>query len=150
MGVEVPPGGISPIVEWNRDERLQRFVDVRTVAEAFTHHESRIIDKAGCFDFKGRKYEASAALAGLKVEISYDPLNTETIKVRYGKMDEIDAHPVRIGSHADKNPERPIGLTRELPETSRFLDALEKKYKEDHKLRANALSFKDYGKAGEE
>ena len=39
MGVEVPPGGISPVVEWNRDERLQRFVDVRTVADAFTHHE---------------------------------------------------------------------------------------------------------------
>ena len=28
------------------------------------------------------------------------------------------------------------------------LDALEKKYKEDHRLIANALSFGDYGKAG--
>lgn len=149
MGVEVPPGGISPEMEWNRDERRQKFLDVNTVSEAFTHHEARIIDKAGCFDFKGRKYEASAALAGIQVEIAYDPLNTETIAVRHGKMDEIKAHPVRIGAFASKTPERPAGMTNMLPETSRFLDALEKKYKEDHRIMAGALSFADYGKAGE-
>ncbi len=149
MGVEVPPGGISPEMEWNRDERRQKFLDVNTVSEAFTHHEARIIDKAGCFDFKGRKYEASAALAGMQVEIAYDPLNTETIAVRHGKMDEIKAHPVRIGAFASKTPERPVGMTDMLPETSRFLDALEKKYKEDHRIMAGALSFADYGKAGE-
>jgi transposase InsO family protein len=149
MGVEVPPGGISPEMEWNRDERRQKFLDVNTVSEAFTHHEARIIDKAGCFDFKGRKYEASAALAGMQVEIVYDPLNTETIAVRHGKMDEIKAHPVRIGAFASKTPERPAGMTDMLPETSRFLDALEKKYKEDHRIMAGALSFADYGKAGE-
>lgn len=149
MGVEVPPGGISPEMEWNRDERRQKFLDVNTVSEAFTHHEARIIDKAGCFDFKGRKYEASAALAGMQVEIAYDPLNTETIAVRHGKMDEIKAHPVRIGAFASKTPERPAGMTDMLPETSRFLDALEKKYKEDHRIMAGALSFADYGKAGE-
>jgi len=149
MGVEVPPGGISPEMEWNRDERRQKFLDVNTVSEAFTHHEARIIDKAGCFDFKGRKYEASAALAGMQVEIAYDPLNTETIAVRHGKMDEIKAHPVRIGAFASKTPERPVAMTDMLPETSRFLDALEKKYKEDHRIMAGALSFADYGKAGE-
>lgn len=149
MGVEVPPGGISPEMEWNRDERRQKFLDVNTVSEAFTHHEARIIDKAGCFDFKGRKYEASAALAGMQVEIAYDPLNTETIAVRHGKMDEIKAHPVRIGAFTSKTPERPAGMTDMLPETSRFLDALEKKYKEDHRIMAGALSFADYGKAGE-
>lgn len=150
MDVEVPPTGITPEMEWNRDERRQKFLDVKTVSEAFTHHETRIIDKAGCFDFNGRKYEASAALAGLKVEIAYDPLNTETIAVRYGKMDEVKAHPVRIGAFADKNPERPVGMTDVLPETSRFLDALEKKYKEDHRIMAGALSFADYGKEGED
>ena len=34
------------------------------------------------------------------------------------------------------------------PETSRFLDALEKKYKEDHRMMADALSFGEYGKEG--
>lgn len=150
MDVEVPPDGITPEMEWNRDERRQKFLDVQTVADAFTHFETRVIDKSGCFDFFGKKYEASAALAGLEVEIAYDPLNTETISVRYGLMDEIKAHPIRIGAYADKKPERPIGMTDKLPETSRFLDALEKKYREDHVNEARALSFGDYGKAGDE
>ena len=149
LDVEVPPAGITPEMEWNRDERRQKFLDVATVSEAFTHHETRVIDKAGCFDFEGRKYEASAALAGLKAEIVFDPLNTETIAVRYGKMDEVKAHPVRIGAFADKNPERPVGMTGALPETSRFLDALEKKYREDHRVMAGALSFAGYGEEGE-
>ena len=149
MEVEVPPRGITPEQEWRRDERRQKFLDVKTVSEAFTHHEERQIDKAGCLDFGGRKYEASAALAGVKVEISYDPLNTETITVRYGKMDAVQAHPIKIGAFASKTPERPIGMTNDIPETSRFLDALEKRYKESHRQAAQALSFADYGKAGE-
>ena len=149
MDVEIPSQGISPEMEWNRDERRQKFLDIQTVSDAFTHHETRIIDKAGCFDFDGKRYEASAALAGLKVEISYDPLNTETITVRYGKMDVAKAHPVRIGAYAAKTPERPIGMTDTIPETSRFLDALERRYKEDHVNAARALSFGEYGKAGD-
>ena len=85
----------------------------------------------------------------MKVEISYDPLNISTITVRYGKMDAILAHPVKIGAFASKTPERPVGMTNQLPETSRFLDALEKKYRESHRQTAQALSFADYGKAGE-
>ncbi len=149
MGVEVPSKGITPEQEWKRDERSQKFLDVNTVSEAFTHHETRMIDKSGCFDFNGRKYEASIALANLKVEISYDPLNTETITVRYGKMDALQAHPVKISAYASQTPVRPIGMTNELPETSRFLDALEKRYNQDHRTTAQALSFADYGKAGE-
>lgn len=149
LEVKVPAGGISPLMEWNRDERRLKFLDIKTVSDAFCHHETRVIDKAGCFDFNGKKYEASAALCGMQVEISYDPLNVETITVRHGKMDEIFAHPVRIGAYADKTPVRPIGMTDTMPETSRFLDALEKKYKEDHMAMASALSFGDYGKAGD-
>ena len=146
MDVEVPPQGITPEQEWRRDERSLKFLDVGTVSESFMHHETRIVDKAGCFAFGGRKYEASAALAGMEVEIAYDPLNIETITVRHGKMDEIKAHPVKIGAFADKTPVRPAGMTDILPETSRFLDALQKKYNEDHKAMAAALSFADYGK----
>ncbi|MDO5133791.1 MAG: DDE-type integrase/transposase/recombinase [Eubacteriales bacterium] len=148
--VEVPSCGISPQQEFNRDERQLKFIDVSVVSEAFTHHETRKIDNVGCFDFGGRKYEASAAYANLEVEIAYDPLNTETIEVHRGKMDVIHAHPLRIGSFADRKPVRPLAMTNEDPETSRLLDALEKKYRENHSMMANALSFGDYGKAGEQ
>lgn len=146
MDVEVPPGGITPRMEWDRDERRQKFLDINTVSVAFTHHETRIIDMAGCFDFCGKKYEASASLAGMEVDISYDPLNKETVTVRHGKMDEIYAHPVRIGAYASKKAERPVAMTDVMPETSRFLDALAKKYREDHGLLADALSFGGYGR----
>ena len=94
------------------------------------------------------KYEASVALANTEVEISYDPMNTETIKVLYRDMDPVMAHRVRIDAFCDKTPPLPVGMTDKVPETSRFLDALEKKYKEEHQLMANALSFGDYGKVG--
>ena len=53
MDVEVPAGGITPEQEWNRDTRKLTFIDVGTVAEAFMRHETRQIDKAGCFSFDG-------------------------------------------------------------------------------------------------
>ena len=88
------------------------------------------------------------ALANAEVEIAYDPMNTETIKVLYGGMEPVYAHRVRIEAFCDKMSPLPVGMTDKVPETSRFLDALEKKYKEDHRLMANALSFGEYGKAG--
>ena len=61
----------------------------------------------------------------------------------------IHAHPIDIGPFAKKEPVLPAGMADVKPETSRLLDALEKKYKENHNMMANALSFGDYGKAGE-
>ena len=147
-GVTVPSGGISPLQEWNRDTRGLVFLDTIVVSEAFLHHETRRLDNAGCFSFGDVRYEASAALANAEVEIVYDPMNTEVIKVLYQDMEPIMAHRVKIGAFCDKKSPLPVAMTDKLPETSRFLDALEKKYREDHQLMANALSFGEYGKAG--
>ena len=149
QGVKVPSCGISPIQEFTRDSRGLIYLDVSVVSEAFLHHEKRRIDNAGCFSFGDVKYEASVNLAGAEAEIVYDPMNTETIRVEYQGMEPITAHRVRIDAFCDKKTPLPVGMTEQLPETSRLLDALERKYKEDHLLMANALSFGDYGKAGE-
>lgn len=147
-GVTIPSGGISPLQEWNRDTRGVVFLDTTVVSEAFLHHETRRLDNAGCFSFGDVRYEASAALANAEVEIVYDPMNTEVIKVLYQDMEPIMAHRVKIGAFCDKKSPLPVAMTDKLPEASRFLDALEKKYREDHQLMANALSFGEYGKAG--
>lgn len=146
--VKVPAEGISPMQEFRRDTRGLIFLDTTVVSEAFLHHETRRLDNAGCFSFGDVKYEASTALANAEVEIVYDPMNTETIKVLYQDMKPIMAHRVSIGAFCDKTPDVPVGMTDQVPETSRFLDALEKKYREDHQLMADALCFGDYGKAG--
>ncbi|MEY8336777.1 hypothetical protein AALB16_01930 [Lachnospiraceae bacterium 62-35] len=53
---------------------------------------------------------------------------------------------MEIRAFASKVPPVPLGMTGTIPETSRLLDALEKKYKEDHGQMARALSFEGYGK----
>ncbi|MEE1163734.1 MAG: DDE-type integrase/transposase/recombinase [Lachnospiraceae bacterium] len=146
--VEVPACGITPEQEFYRDTRGLVYLDTSVVSEAFCHHEERTLDKAGCFSFEGKLYEASTSLAGAQVEISYDPLNTSEIMVHYQGIQPIRAHRVEIGAFADKKQALPIGMTNAVPETSRLLDALEKKYKEDHRIVADALSFRDYGKDG--
>jgi len=149
-GVSVPGCGITPEQEWLRDERGLVFLDVSVVAEAFQHREKRRIDAAGCFSFGGGKYEASAALSNLEVEIAYDPMNTETIMVYCRGVEPVAAHRMEIGAYASKVPAVPLGMTGVLPESSRLLDALEKKYKEDHRQMAAALSFSDYVKEASE
>ena len=147
-GVKVPAEGISPLQEFTRDTRGLIFLDTTVVSEAFLHHETRKLDNAGCFSFEDTMYEASTALAGADVEIAFDPMNTETIKVLYRDMPPVMAHRVKIGAFSDKKPAFPVAMTDKVPETSRLLDALEKKYRADHHLMADALSFGDYGKAG--
>lgn len=147
-GVEVPASGITPEQEWARDARGLIFIDVSVVAEAFQHRETRRMDEAGCFSFGGCRYEASASLANLQAEIVYDPMNTETIMVHCRGTVPVAAHRMEIGSYASKVPPVPLGMTGSIPETSRLLDALEKKYREDHQQMARALSFEDYGKGG--
>lgn len=147
-GVKVPGAGITPEQEFNRDTRGLVFLDTTVVSEAFLHHETRKIDNSGCFSFEDTKYEASASLANTEVEIVFDPMNTETIKVLYRDMEPVTARRVSIGAYAGKKMPVPVSMTDKVPATSRLLDALEKRYKEDHKMMANALSFGDYGKGG--
>ena len=149
QGVDVPPEGISPMREFIRDTRGLVYLDTALVSEAFLRHETRKLDRAGCFSFGDVKYEVSAALANAEVEIAYDPMNTDVIKVMYRDMEPIYASRMRIDAFCDKTPPVPVGMkTEKVPETSRFLDALEKKYKEEHQMMADALSFGEYGKTG--
>ena len=129
-----------------RDERGLVFLDVSVVAEAFLHRETRRIDEAGCFSLGGNRYEASAALSNLEAEVAYDPMDMDTVTVYCRGAAPVEAHRMEIGAFASKVPPVPLGMTGNIPETSRLLDALEKKYKEDHRQMAGALSFGDYGK----
>ena len=146
LGSPVPAEGISPLQEWNRDSRPLTFLDTTVVAEAFLHHEERLVDKGACINFQGRKYETKPSLIGYKVEISYDPAAPETITVSYPGYEPFTAQPVRIGEFCDKNPTLPAPMQEQTPTTSRFLDALEKKNSESTRQMADAISFASYRK----
>jgi transposase InsO family protein len=148
QGRTVPEEGISPEMEWNRDARPLVFLDTSVVGEAFLHHEERVVNKGGCISFRGRDYEVSAALIGATVEIAYDPQNPNPLRVSYRDMPPIEAKPVAISPFCDKNPELPLSMQSTEPETSRFLDVLEKKHAESQVKLANAISFSRFRKEG--
>ncbi|MCD7745537.1 MAG: Mu transposase C-terminal domain-containing protein [Lachnospiraceae bacterium] len=151
-GADVPDSGITPEQEWMRDTRQLVFLDTSTVSEAFLHRETRKLDNAGGFSFGNSTYEASTALANAEVEIAYDPMDTDVIRVTYRDIEPIMAHKVAITSFASKKPVVPAAMTGEAPKTSRLLDVLEQNYNKEHKIRANALNFASYAglKSGEE
>jgi transposase InsO family protein len=143
--VPVPDSGISPLMEWNRDKRPLTFIDAGTVGEAFLYHTTRVVNKGGCIQFKGRMYEVSAALIGATVEITYDPNDSAELTVYYKSMEPFKIKPVVIGSYASRTPEVPAAMTDKAPETSRLLDVIEKKYKERQEKRADAISYGLFG-----
>ncbi len=149
LNVILPPEGISPVQEFNRDTRPLTFIDTAVLAEAFRHHETRRVDKGACISFQGRKYETKAELIGCMVDISYDPHAPETVTVHYKDIEPFDIHPLKIGAFCDKTPTLPASMQIAEAKTSRLLDALEKQHKELTEHRADALSFAQYGKEGE-
>ena len=141
LGSPVPSQGISPLQEWGRDSRPLAFLDTGVVAEAFLHHETRLVDKGACISFQGRKYETKPSLIGCKVEISYDPMSPEVIRVSYPGIPPFDAGPVKIGEFCSKTPALPVSMQEQETEASRFLSALEKKHAKSRQQAADAISF---------
>ena len=146
LGVSVPPEGITPLQEFQRDTRPLTFIDTSVVTEAFLHHETRKVDKGGCISLGGRKYEAKPSLIGFNVEISYDPAAPEIITVKYPGIEPFQARPFTIGEYCKKGSPLPVSMLASEPETSRFLDALEKQHAISQKRRADAISFGSYKK----
>lgn len=146
LGTDVPPEGITPLQEFARDNRPLTYLDSSLVAEAFLHHDKRKVDKGACISFRGRRYETKPSLIGFYVEISYDPVNPETITVSYPGMESFQAQPLKLGEYCDPKPVLPVSMQNEDPETSRLLDALEKQHIKSKQRRADAISFGGYKK----
>ncbi len=144
LGVTLPQEGISPRTEFNRDSRLLSYIDTTVVSEAFLHHEERKVDKGACISFRGMRYETKPELIGHKVSIAYDPAAPETLTISYPGYSSFTAKPLKIGSYCDDSPTLPVEMQGQVPETSRFLDALERKHKDSSKQMADAISFASY------
>ena len=134
--------------EWGRDSRPLTFLDTGVVAEAFLHHETRLVDKGACISFQGRKYETKPSLIGCKVEISYDPMSPEVIRVSYPGSPPLEAEPGNSGEVFSKTPSLPVSMQEQETEASRFLSALEKKHEQSRRQVADAISFGQYRKDG--
>ena len=94
------------------------------------------------------KYETKPSLIGCKVEISYDPMSPEVVKVSYPGIPPFEAGPVKIGEFCSKTPALPVSMQEQETEASRFLSALEKKHAQSRQQVADAISFGQYRKGG--
>ncbi|MBR0343078.1 MAG: transposase [Oscillospiraceae bacterium] len=150
MNWEVPDGGITPQQEFNRDSVRLRFMDAGLVANAFLHHETRVVDKGACISFGGKKYDVGVALIGAKVEIVFDPMAPETITVCYQGMEPFEAHPLEMSDYCKPKPKLPDTMLPVEPETSRFLDMLEKKHQQRMRQNADAISFASLRRGSED
>lgn len=147
-GIGIPKEGISPLQEFNRDSRPLTYLDVSVIAEAFLHHENRMVNRGACFSFQGRQYEVNPSLIGFKVEIAYDPMKPETVTVSYPGMEPFTAKPLEIGEFCSKKQDLPVSILQNGPESSRLLAALEKQNEKCRERNANAISFSSYRKEG--
>lgn len=146
LNTPVPDEGISPRQEFNRDTRQLVYMDAGVVGEAFMYHESRKVDKGACISFKGRRYETKAQLIGKTVEIAYDPMASEIITVTADGLEPFQVKPLKIGEYCDQKTSLPAQMQKKEPETSRFLDSLEKQHEETKRRCADAISFGAYRK----
>ena len=63
-------------------------------------------------------------------------------------MEPFTAQPVKIGAFCDKNPSLPVSMQEIVPESSRFLNVLEKKQEQSRSRMADAISFGQFRKDG--
>ena len=141
--------GDTPETAYKNSKAPLRFIPAESVALAFMRFETRKVDKAGCINFGGKKYEASVTLAGRIVNVLYDPADISSVTVEDPvSRVSMKVKELEIGIHTGPRPKLPKGMTPALPHTSRLLDEKEKRYKEHQETIRRAISFKDINQAG--
>jgi hypothetical protein len=132
--------GLSPENAYRSAKEPLRFVPPETVASAFMRVEKRRVDKSGCIQFGGQRYEAGVLLAGRKVTVAYDPNDTQTLTVEHGGQ-SWRVQGLKIGAHTGPRPKLPKSMLPALPQTSRLLDEKEKRYEARREVVRRAIRY---------
>jgi transposase InsO family protein len=135
--------GISPETAFRSDSRPLRFLDAKVVRDAFLHRDTREVDKVGCINFNGKKYEVGMALIGRKVEVYSDPTWQDEVSIHHPDFDPFIAKVLEIGPFSGARKELPSSLQQVKPTSSRLLDALEKKDQDTKSPAAIATTFRN-------
>jgi len=117
-----------------------RFVSPETIASAFLRVERRKVDKSGCINFRGKKYEVGILLIGRTVDVAYDPNDIQTLTVEYNG-ESWRVQELQIGEHTGPRPKLPKSMLKALPGTSRLLDEKEKRYAVRQEIVRRAIRY---------
>ena len=133
--------GKTPDIAYKGAKAPLRFTSPETVASAFLRVERRKVDKSGCIQFGGKRYEVGVLLVGQTVTVAYDPNDTQTLTVEHGAI-SLQVKELRIGEHTGPRPKLPASMLPALPETSRLLDEKAKRYEARNERVHRALQFR--------
>jgi putative transposase len=121
---------MSPEAAYRSDHKVIRFTTPESIADAFLHAETRKVDKSGCINFMGKKYEVGLSFIGRKVDVIYDPADITELTIEYENHQPWTVKELAIGERAGQRPKLPERFESQSTDTSRLLDAAEKKHQE--------------------
>lgn len=138
----------SPAYMFKSDPKALDFIDAQTLTNAFLHCEERKVDKSGCISFENQKYEVGVQFAGFKVDIIFDPSDTEVLTVEYENCPPFKVQKLQIGERTGKKPTLPERLTPVPASSSRLLQAATVRNQQRNERVINAISYHSAMKEG--
>lgn len=142
--------GMSPENAYRIDSKPIKYIDPEIITNAFLHCEERKVDKSGCISFDGVKYEVGLSFIGCKVDVIYDPSDTDEITIEYEGHTPFRAKKMVIGEWSGKRPKLPEHLLPVKAEESRLLKQAVIQNEQRKSIQAPAVSYRGIGKAGED
>ncbi|WP_425060327.1 hypothetical protein SCACP_10140 [Sporomusa carbonis] len=132
----------SPQTAYQSDRKPLRFLDPVVVANAFLHCEERKVDKSGCINFAGQKYEVGLPFIGCTVDVVYDPADTSELTVEYQGHTPWKVKQLVIGERTGKRLALPAHLSPQPANASRLLAAASDKNQERRQQQIPAVFYR--------
>ncbi len=136
----------SPESAFRSDRKAMRFADPEVLTNAFLHSETRKTDKSGCISFMDKHYEVGLPFIGCTVDVVYDPADITELTIEYEGHAPWRVRELVIGERAGKRPKLPDHLGPQPTDSSRLLNAAEKKNHERKEQQALAVSYRSVRK----
>lgn len=133
---------MSPETAFRSDKQPLRFVETEVLTNAFLHSEPRKVDKSGCINFMGKKYEVGLSLIGRTVDVVYDPADIVELTIEYEGYAPWRVRELEIGERAGKRPPLPDYLQPQPAESSRLLNAAGEKKRMRQERQIPAISYR--------
>ncbi len=131
----------TPTYMYRNDVKAAKFIDTEILTNAFLHCESRKVDKAGCISFVSKKYEVGVQFTGYKVDVVFDPANTELVTIEHENHPSFTAKEIQIGEFTGKKPKMPNHLTTKEANESRLLNAASNRNIQRKEQMLHAISY---------
>lgn len=116
---------MPPLERWEKGKDVVRYPHPADVHDLFLWEETRLVKKTGTLSLSGNEYRVSEGLIGLKVQVRFDPLDLDTIKVfRDDRFIEIAApYQITAHTHSKATPRPKDEKYLPLPSSKRLIQA---------------------------